>query len=66
MRMVGCTSKACRLEVKFEEEWGTVCSAGFQEQSGNILCKAFGFTKGGEAVLDYGGGKGMVRLCACK
>ncbi len=63
MRMVACTTIACRLEVLFENEWGSVCSRGFEEKNGPALCKAFGFTKGGAAVMDYGGGQGPVSAC---
>jgi hypothetical protein len=65
MRMVACTTVACRLEVLFENEWGTICSRGFQETNGPALCKTFGFTKGGAAVTGYGGGQGPVSAYAC-
>ena len=62
MRLAGCTKKGCRLEVEFEETWGSVCSSGFTEQSADTLCKAFGFVYGGMAVKNYGGGKGPIWL----
>ena len=37
MMLTGCTKRGCRLEVKFEDDWGTVCSAGFTDQSAVTL-----------------------------
>ena len=62
MRLTGCTKKGCRLEVKFEDEWGSICSSGFTEQSADTMCKALGFVFGGERVMNYGGGQGQIWL----
>ena len=62
MKLTGCTKRGCRLEVKFEDEWGSICSAGFTEQSADTLCKALGFVYGGEMVKNYGGGAGQIWL----
>ncbi len=62
MRLVDCSNKGCRLETLFENEWGTVCSNGFNEQDAVTLCKAFGFPEGGAAVPNLGGGKGVIWL----
>lgn len=62
MRLVSCTERGCRLETKFEEEWGTVCSAGWRNRNAPGLCRAFGFADGGVTVRDIGGGKGQVWL----
>jgi hypothetical protein len=62
MRLTGCTKRGCRLEVKFEDTWGSVCSSGFTEQSADTLCTAMGFEYGGEMVKNYGGGTGEIWL----
>jgi len=62
MRLTGCTKKGCRLEVIFEDDWGSVCSSGFTEQSGDTVCKALGFWEGGQTEKDLGGGTGPIWL----
>ena len=62
MRLTDCTKKGCRLEVRFEDTWGSVCSSGFTDQSADTLCTALGFVYGGIAIPNYGGGTGKVWL----
>ena len=62
MRLNDCSVRGCRLEVLFESEWGTVCSAGIGADTADTLCKAFGFTLGGKPVPRYGGGKSVIWL----
>ena len=64
MRLVGCDRTACRLEVKFESEWGSICSDGFTEQSADTMCRAMGFVQGGRMQKGFGGGKGLIWLTA--
>ena len=66
MRMVDCDASGCRLEVKFEDEWGSVCSRGFAEITGEQVCKMLGFHRGGTAILNKGGGRDMVWLANVK
>lgn len=68
MRLTDCTKTGCRLETIFENEWGSICSSGFTEQSADTVCKALGFWEGGELQKDFGGGTGPIWLTdvACK
>lgn len=62
MRLAACSRRGCRLEVLFEDAWGTVCSQGFEEGNAPILCRAFGFLGGGMVVQNFGRGTGTVWL----
>jgi hypothetical protein len=62
MRLAGCSSRGCRVEVKFDDEWGTVCSTAAADANAEVLCKAFGFETGGKQVKGFGGGSGPIWL----
>jgi len=62
MRLTDCSTKGCRLETKFEDEWGSVCSRNFQEITGEQVCHMLGFHRGGKVVPNRGGGSDMVWL----
>uniref|UniRef100_A0A7S0V820 SRCR domain-containing protein n=1 Tax=Hemiselmis tepida TaxID=464990 RepID=A0A7S0V820_9CRYP len=53
-RLVGCRNAGCRLEVRHNDEWGTVCGAGFTEKNAKVVCRSLGLA-GGFAVQRYGG-----------
>jgi hypothetical protein len=38
-RLVDCKQAACRLEVRHNDEWGTVCSAGFSDKNAKVVCR---------------------------
>ena len=42
-RLVGCNSVACRLEVNFRRQWGTVCDDGFNDENAAVVCRSLGF-----------------------
>jgi hypothetical protein len=60
-RLRDCDYKACRLDVKYDGEWGTVCDSGFTDPAANVACKSLGFAAGGEARRK-GGGQGKIWL----
>lgn len=60
-RLVSCTKHACRLEVKFNGEWGTVCDTKFDEEASKVVCRGLGFNAGGSARR-VGGGRGSIWL----
>jgi hypothetical protein len=62
MQLTDCSPSGCRLEVKFEDEWGSVCSRGFNEITGEQVCKMLGFHRGGMVMPNKGGGSNMVWL----
>ncbi|RDD36431.1 Deleted in malignant brain tumors 1 protein, partial [Trichoplax sp. H2] len=54
-----------RLEVKYNNTWGTVCQNGFTLQSAHIVCQQLGFENGAIAFVDgisYGPGNGPIWL----
>ena len=54
MRLVDTEEKSYgRLEVKYNNTWGTVCQRGFTMKSANVVCKQLGYLKG--ATNFYGG-----------
>jgi hypothetical protein len=63
MRLMDCNDGSCRLETRYNGEWGSVCDSGFSAQSANVLCKALGFPEGGVARR-HGGGAGPIWLSA--
>ncbi|EKX33789.1 hypothetical protein GUITHDRAFT_81115, partial [Guillardia theta CCMP2712] len=62
MRLVDCSSRGCRLEVLFEDEWGSVCSKGMDAESADSICSMFGFEDLAALNPKKGGGSGMVWL----
>ena len=42
-----------RLEVKYNNTWGTVCQRGFTMQSANVVCKQLGYVRG---AINFTGG----------
>jgi hypothetical protein len=66
MRLTDCGTRACRLETKFEDEWGSVCSRNFEDITGSQVCHMLGFHRGGKVTPNYGGGSNMVWLLNVK
>jgi len=62
MRLTDCATNGCRLETKFEDEWGSVCSRNFLPITGDQVCKMLGFHRGGQVMPNRGGGSNMVWL----
>jgi hypothetical protein len=62
MRLVDCTHHGCRLEVLFEDTWGSVCSRGFKEYTAQLTCGMLGFPHGGTLNPARGGGASVVWL----
>eukprot|EP00960_Hanusia_phi_P062611 765213-Hanusia_phi.AAC.2 len=62
MRLVDCSSRGCRLEVLFEDEWGSVCGKGLSTETAGNICSMFGFRNMATVNPKKGGGSGMVWL----
>jgi len=60
-RLRECNYKTCRLDVKYDNKWGTVCDAGFTDLAAGVVCKSLGFAAGGMARR-AGGGRGPIWL----
>ena len=41
-----------RLEVRYNNTWGTVCRREFTMQSANVVCKQLGYVKGAKNFTD--------------
>ena len=64
-RLVGCTSHACRLEVNYHRQWGTVCDDGFSDTDASVVCRSLGFlAENARAIQAFGGGGGAL-CCVC-
>eukprot|EP00960_Hanusia_phi_P060973 764687-Hanusia_phi.AAC.2 len=60
IRMEDCQEDGCcRLEVQYNNEWGTICDDGFTLQDTWVACRQLGCT-GGRRIYSYGGGKGPI------
>jgi hypothetical protein len=59
-RLVDCNQASCRVETKFNGEWGTVCGAGFTEESARVVCRSMGYFSG--TARNHGGGSGHIWL----
>lgn len=53
-----------RVEVRINNEWGTVCDTGFDENAGNIVCRSLGFGTVKKVLgrAGYGRGIGTIHL----
>ena len=43
MRLAGGTETEGRLEVKYNDVWGTVCDDRFQDEDAQVACYMLGF-----------------------
>ena len=59
-----------RVEVKVDQEWGTVCDDGFDIDDANVFCRYLGFHKAtgvySRAVLGEGSGPIILTKLKCK
>jgi hypothetical protein len=60
-RLVGCTCDACRLEVQYQHQWGTVCDDQFSDNGAAVACRSLGLpTAGAVQRQAFGGGSGPI------
>ena len=60
-RLVGCNQDACRLEVNWARQWGSVCDDGFDDTDAQVVCNSLGFApENARAVQAFGGGDGPI------
>mmetsp|Transcript_35480 Transcript_35480/g.80729 ORF Transcript_35480/g.80729 Transcript_35480/m.80729 type:complete len:352 (-) Transcript_35480:67-1122(-) len=59
VRMSQCDGKCCRLEVRHNDQWGTVCDDSFGSNDATVACRSMGQTGSG-SVQRYGGGVGLI------
>ena len=56
----GAPVSAGRVEIRVNEEWGTICSNGWDANDALVACKQLGFTHGVPVInAHYGEGHGM-------
>jgi len=53
--------RCCRLEIKNNNAWGTVCDDGFEDVDARVACKQLG-CQGGRNMHWFGGGSGPIWL----
>ena len=56
----------CRVEIEYDDEWGTVCDDGFRKRSAEVVCRQLK-CQGGEVVRSFGGdfpGEGSIWMDA--
>jgi hypothetical protein len=63
-RLVDCNQASCRLETKYNGQWGTVCSWGFTDMSAQVVCRSLGYRRGRSS--NHGGGSGPIWLSAVR
>lgn len=51
-----------RIEVRLNEEWGTVCDTGFDEIAGNIVCRNLGYGTVKRILGRAGYGRGIGKI----
>ena len=63
IRLVGGTSyNEGRVEVYYNDEWGTVCDDGWDDTDAGVVCRQLGFGSSGTAIgsAAFGNGSGPV------
>ncbi|EKX37836.1 hypothetical protein GUITHDRAFT_77734, partial [Guillardia theta CCMP2712] len=62
IRLVNCRQDGCcRVEVKHEGSWGTVCDDSFTDTNAQVVCRQLGCpTEGAMQVQSFGGGSGPI------
>lgn len=62
VRLVGGSSSSDgRVEILYNNEWGTICDDGFYDHDAAVVCRQLGFT-GGQAIQAFGSGTGTIWL----
>lgn len=61
IRFANGATKSGRLEIYYEEEWGTICNDGWTRTEAMVVCKSLGFSQG-EPLLNITEGSGKIFL----
>jgi hypothetical protein len=59
IRMQACQGMCCRVEIQYQDEWGTVCDDGIKQKTAEVVCRQLK-CEGGEVVRSFGGGDGTI------
>jgi len=59
--LVDCQGECCRLNVMWNNVYGSICDDGFTDQNAFVACRQLGFS-GGRRRLGFGGGQGNIWL----
>merc|ERR1719446_213333 len=49
-----------RLEIHYNNQWGTICDDAFDMNDANVACRQMGYTHATEAIQRFGGGSGQI------
>ena len=61
IRLAGCQSNGCRVEIQHNNQWGTICDDGFTDREASVICRSLGASSGSQ-IQAFGGGSGPIWL----
>ena len=54
LRLVGgANSSEGRVEVCFDQQWGTVCESRFEDVDAGVVCRQLGYSRHSKDLSDY-------------
>ncbi|XP_078317936.1 uncharacterized protein LOC144620594 isoform X2 [Crassostrea virginica] len=65
LRLVDGTLSSGRVEIQFNNTWGTICDDGFTSQTASVICHMLGFSRNGASYAEsatFGQGSGQIWL----
>ncbi|KAJ1466223.1 SRCR-like domain-containing protein, partial [Baffinella frigidus] len=60
--MSDCAGGCCRIEIFYNDQWGTICDDEVTERVAQVVCIQLGFTSQGAEIRTVGGGGGPIWL----
>jgi hypothetical protein len=62
IRLSGGTSSRGRLEIFYNDQWGTICDDAFDMNDAQVACRQLGFSSAVAQIQNFGGGEGQIWL----
>jgi hypothetical protein len=60
LRINGGSTNRGRLEIFYDNQWGTICDDSFDMHDANVACRQMGYTHATESIQNFGGGSGQI------